>query len=94
MRILRYLKKALGRELLYSDYGHTRVACFLNADWAGCSFDRRSTIGYCVFLGEILCHEKVQEANCGFLVHCRVGVRSNDKCDIRANLHKRFIDTD
>jgi len=48
---LRYLKKAPGRGLLYSDQRHTRIAGFSDADWAGCPFDRRSTTGYCVFLG-------------------------------------------
>ena len=33
MRILRYMKKALGRALLYSDQGYNRVACFSDADW-------------------------------------------------------------
>jgi len=51
MRILRYLKKTLGRGLLYSDHGHTKVADFLDADWTRCPFDRRLIIGYCLFLG-------------------------------------------
>jgi len=54
MRILRYLKKALGRGLLYSYHGHTRVVRFSDADWKMCSFDRRMITGYCVFLGENL----------------------------------------
>jgi len=32
MKILRYLKKAPGKGLLYSDHEHTRVACFSDAD--------------------------------------------------------------
>jgi len=32
MRVLRYLKKALWRGLLYSDYGHTRVTGFSDTD--------------------------------------------------------------
>ena len=35
LQILRYLKKALGKGLLYSDCGHTRVADFSDTDWAG-----------------------------------------------------------
>ena len=35
MRILRYLKKAPERGLLYSDNRHTRVASFSDANWAG-----------------------------------------------------------
>ena len=51
MRILRYLKKALGTEFLYSDLGHTIIGSFSDADWAGFRFDRRLITGYCVFLG-------------------------------------------
>jgi len=50
MRILRYLKKAPKRGLLYSDHGHTRASCFSDADWAGYPSDKRSTTGYCLFL--------------------------------------------
>ena len=49
MRILRYLKKYLGKRLLYSDHRHIQVAGFSDADWTGCHFDR-STKGYCIFL--------------------------------------------
>jgi len=34
MRILRYMKKALGRGLLYSDHGYTRVVSFSDAECA------------------------------------------------------------
>ena len=57
--IFRYLKKAPRKGLLYSDYGHIRVG-FSDADWAGYHIDRRSTLGYCVFLEEILCHRKAR----------------------------------
>ena len=50
MRILRYLKKAPGRDLLYSNHGHTRIAGFSDADWVKCPFDMRSITEYCVFL--------------------------------------------
>ena len=50
-QILCYLKAALGRGILYKDHGHTRVECFFHADWARSREDRRSTFGYCVFLG-------------------------------------------
>ncbi|RVW40158.1 Retrovirus-related Pol polyprotein from transposon RE1 [Vitis vinifera] len=50
-QILCYLKKTPGLGILYSSQGHTRIECFSDADWAGSKFDRRSTIGYCVFFG-------------------------------------------
>jgi len=51
MRILRYVKKAPGQGLLYEDKGNTQVSGYCDADCAGCPIDRRSTSGYCVFIG-------------------------------------------
>ena len=50
-QILGYLKGAPGRGILYSNHGHSKIECFSDADWAGCKEDRRSTSGYCVFVG-------------------------------------------
>ena len=49
--ILCYLKGAPGRGILYSNHGHNKVECFTDADWVGSKEDRRSTFGYCVFVG-------------------------------------------
>ncbi|XP_040868949.1 uncharacterized protein [Glycine max] len=51
MRILRYIKRALGQGLLYEDKGNTQVSGYCDADWAGCPMDRRSTSEYCVSIG-------------------------------------------
>ncbi|MFS7989993.1 putative RNA-directed DNA polymerase [Helianthus anomalus] len=62
LRVLRYLKSTPGLGILYSDQGHCRVGAFTedgdgrisgfsDADWAGCPISRRSTTGYCVFVG-------------------------------------------
>ena len=45
------MKGAPGRGILYSNHGHNRVECFTDADWARSKVDRRSTSGYCVFVG-------------------------------------------
>ncbi|XP_037491209.1 uncharacterized mitochondrial protein AtMg00240-like [Jatropha curcas] len=50
-RILRYLKSAPGRRLLFSTNCHLKIKGYTNADWASSLDDRRSTAGYCVFLG-------------------------------------------
>ena len=50
-QILCYLKGALRHGNLYSNHGHNRLECFTDADWAGSKEDRRSTSGYCVFVG-------------------------------------------
>jgi hypothetical protein len=48
-RILRYLKSAPGKGILFSNHGHLKLEAFTDADWAGSIDDRRSTSGYCTF---------------------------------------------
>ena len=62
-QILGYLKGAPGRGIMYDNHGHTRIECFSDADWAGCKEDRRSTSGYCVFIGGILVSWKSKKQN-------------------------------
>ncbi|RDY03999.1 Actin-related protein 8, partial [Mucuna pruriens] len=50
LRILRYIKKTPGQGLLYEDKGDTHISCYCNADWVGSPIDRRSTIGFCIFI--------------------------------------------
>ena len=45
------MKEALGRGILYSNHGHNRLQCFTDADLAEFKEDKRSTLGYCVFVG-------------------------------------------
>nr|GEX69632.1 ribonuclease H-like domain-containing protein [Tanacetum cinerariifolium] len=53
-RILRYVRGTLSYGLqLYSSTTST-LAVYSDADWAGCPTTRRSTSGYCVFLGNNL----------------------------------------
>ncbi|RVW13553.1 Retrovirus-related Pol polyprotein from transposon TNT 1-94 [Vitis vinifera] len=40
-----------GQGVLYKNRGHTQVVGYTDADWAGSPTDRRSTSGYCVFIG-------------------------------------------
>jgi len=54
MKILRYLKKASGRGLFYTDYRHTRVVGFSDADWAGALLIGGQPQDIVSFLEEIL----------------------------------------
>jgi hypothetical protein len=51
IRIIRYLKGCPGRGLLYTPHSHLQVEYYTDADWAGSLQDRRSTSGYCSFVG-------------------------------------------
>ncbi|GJZ93491.1 ribonuclease H-like domain-containing protein [Tanacetum coccineum] len=53
-RVLRYLRGTtdLGLHLFQSTT--SQLIAYSNADWAGCPATRRSTYGYCVFLGDNL----------------------------------------
>ncbi|KAL3507064.1 hypothetical protein ACH5RR_032446 [Cinchona calisaya] len=62
-QILCYLKGAPGRGILYHNHGHSRIECFSDADWAGSKIDRRSTTGYCVFVGGNLVSWKSKKQN-------------------------------
>lgn len=50
-RILSYLKGSIGRGILMRNNNHTRIMGFLDVDWAGSAYDRKSTTRYCTFVG-------------------------------------------
>jgi hypothetical protein len=50
-QILRYLKSSPRKGLMFKSHGHLNVEGYCDADWVSCLDDRRSTSGYCVFVG-------------------------------------------
>ena len=50
-RILRYLREAPGQGVWMACNKNTEVIGYCDADWAGDRVDRRSTTGYCTFIG-------------------------------------------
>ena len=53
-RILRYLKGTLNHGLHLNNSSPNSLTAYSDADWAGCPDTRRSTSGFCVFLGNNL----------------------------------------
>ena len=53
-RIIRYIKHTVSLGLQFKRSSSTLVSAFSDADWAGCSDDRKSTGGFAVFFGSNL----------------------------------------
>jgi hypothetical protein len=49
-RILGYLKGTPGKGILMKNNSSNEICSYSNTDWAG-SYDRKSTIGFCTFVG-------------------------------------------
>ena len=75
-RILRYLKGTPGKGLFFKARGHPQVEAYIDADWAGCISDRRSTYGYCTYVGGNLETWRSKKQN--------VVTRSSAKVEFRA----------
>ncbi|XP_068504175.1 uncharacterized mitochondrial protein AtMg00810-like [Phaseolus vulgaris] len=53
-RILRYIKASPAQGLFYPRDTSRQIKAFSDSDWASCVTTRRSTTGFCIFLGESL----------------------------------------
>ncbi|RVW62922.1 Retrovirus-related Pol polyprotein from transposon RE1 [Vitis vinifera] len=84
MRILRYLKNAPGKGILFAkNVNHQSIEVYTDADWAGALDDRQSTSGYFTFVGGNL----VTWKDLGYLSRQPIRLFCNNKaaCDIAHN---------
>ena len=75
IRILRYIKGTPDQRVLYENIDHTQIVGYCDADWVDLPADRRSTSGYCVFIGSDLITWKSKKYD--------VVVRSSAKVEYR-----------
>ncbi|XP_017413067.1 uncharacterized mitochondrial protein AtMg00810-like [Vigna angularis] len=64
LRIVQYLKGTPGRGILFERNGNVSVEAYTDADYAGSIVDKRSTAGYCTFIGGNLVTWKSKKQKC------------------------------
>ena len=62
-RILRYLKGSLDIGILMSNNQSTEISAYIDADWVVSHIDKKSTTGYCTFVGGNLVTWKSKKQN-------------------------------
>ena len=72
--MLHYLKGNLKKGISFKKNDTLALEAYIDADYAGSIVDRRSTIGYCTFLGSNLVTWRSKKAECGSKVVCRIRV--------------------
>jgi len=74
--VLRYIKGSPTRGLFFPSESNMKLNAFSDSDWASCNFTRRSTTGFCIYMGATLISWKTKKQSIVF--------RSSSETEYRA----------
>ena len=84
LKILVYVKSSPEKGLLYKKYGHVRISGYSDSSYAGDKGDRKSTTGYCTFVGEnfVTWRSKKQDVISRFSAETEYRVMAHTACEM------------
>ena len=71
LRILTYIKRSLGKDMLYKKHKYLQIEAFSLSSYARDKRDRKSTSGYCTYIGGNLVTWRSKKADCCVSFQCR-----------------------